>query len=215
MKHTFVKNIELNQLLWTIISKDQLTRLPYPRNFLSLRLTDFSLPDEATGNRMEDCFRLLGREGCATYELDRNRVPTLLPPFDIAKIEKMADTNLDHFLLDHFIQGIKKWNTPQARPVDEICYTAFCVSASREGLKAIKKELSDVGLIIIDSSKSYVPDDYFVRGIIVDSPSDYARRLFDIPIFNVKNPESGLYVTYPDIYILQPNDQDTDQDHNR
>ena len=117
----FVKNKELNDIIWTIVAKQQLTLIPESRTFLSLESSDFSSQIE---REIKECFDYLGRVSkCALLEKNEKGIFILRAPFDLDKIKEIALSNLEINELQPFINGIINWNTPQGIPIDNICHS--------------------------------------------------------------------------------------------
>src|SRR5574337_202867 len=191
----YVKDVVLNKVIWTILSSHHLSTLPLPdgRPFRALYLDDFVSP---LREYIEDIFRDLKKSGCLDYE--RNHAGRVVAfGFDISKLVVVAKDNLNMDIMQPFINGIKKWNTPQGVSVDDICHSAF---HSTKPLK-VKDDLSNNGFIILKDSRTHIPNNWFVRDVINNGPSEYARLLWDLEFYRGNDKPSNLYVTFPDIYM--------------
>lgn len=189
----YVKDDLLNKLIWVIISRNRMATLeaPYGKLFRALHIKEFA---PHVRLEIEDLFRLLKKENCLDYE--KNHQGKLVAfDFNINALLDKARSNVDTEKMLTFIENIKKWGTIDNNlSIDHMCFISF-----GEDVSQIKKELSYNGFITTKESKTIIPTGYFVREFVNDSPTYYARQLWNIPGSD-KSPDS-IHITFPDIYI--------------
>lgn len=182
----------LNKVIWTILVKQHIHELN-EITFHALHLNEFVSKSRI---KVEEIFRYLADHGCARIYQDENQHPTL-DKFDFDLVKKLALNNIKQTReISLFVTTISKWNTPQASCIDDMCFTCFGNLPAN-----VKPILSENGFIITPVSKWQGND--LVKSFLCNSPSDYARQLWDIPIFKNNEKKNSLYVTLPDIYIGQ------------
>lgn len=185
----FVKDDLLNKVVWAILSRHQVSETD-GNPFHGIHLDEFISKARVA---VEEIFLLLEDKKCAKCYKDNNGYPTL-HKFDFDAIKQIARDNIKSVEMQSFSSAIKNWNTGTGRPIDELCFTCFGNYPEK-----IKPILGNNGFIITKSSKCGASD--FMKGVIVDSPSDYARQLWDIPVFKKNEKSTSLYVTFPDILL--------------
>lgn len=189
----YVKDTILNNVIWAMFSKKSLSEIDNGKPFRALRIESFQ---SNIRNQVEEIFLLL--ETKQAIVLNKSYKDTLIvTSFDWEKLKTIALSNIhmSDGMID-FIKGIKQWNTKNAHSIPSLCFTSFCQT------NAIL-DLSDIGLVHIERSISYLSD--LFKYLFVNSPSDYSRILFDIPL-NKRETKKEFHITYPSIYILEKGD---------
>lgn len=192
LQSPFVIDDVLNKVIWVILVKKHLCDLG-ETVFHAVHIDEFFSKSRI---KVEEIFRHLSDNGCARIYKDENQ-HSALDKFNFDLLKKIALNNIKQIReMSLFVASISKWNTPQAVCIDDICYTCFGNLPAN-----VKPALSDNGFIITSTSKWQGND--LVKSFICNSPSEYARQLWDIPVFKNDEKKNILYVTFPDIYIGQ------------
>lgn len=203
----YVKDELLNKVIWTLLCRIYQGSLPQQNPFRALHLTDF-----VVGARIgvEEIFYYLKDRGIVDLDKDNNgslslrlRVAPLQEAMqsvyynNIQELKNIASDNIVYSNeMLNFIKMIKLWNKPENKySVGDMCMFSF-------HLPQAKPNLSNNGFIITKDSSTLIPNEWFVRDVLNDSPSEYARQLWDISRKGDEH-ENELYITYPDIYIGQ------------
>jgi hypothetical protein len=202
----YVKDELLNKVIWTLLCRIYQGTLPNEKVFRSLHLNDFIV---GARTEVEEIFLYLKDKGIVELDKDHNgflslrlrtseikEVATHLYKIHLQELKNIALENIiNSSEMKNFIKLLKLWNTPESRhSIDDICFLSF-------HLPQAKANISNNGFIITQNSICIVSD--FMKGVLVDSPSEYARQLWDLPLYKNNETNRELYITYPDIYIGQ------------
>jgi hypothetical protein len=200
----YVKDELLNKVIWTLLCKIHQGSLPQQNPFRALHLNDFIV---GARTEIEEIFLYLKDRGVVDLDKDHNgfltlrlRIPQvqdIIPAVYESNIQELKNIAKENIInsdeMQRFIELLKLWNTNKSKySINDICFMCF-------HLPQAKDNLSNNGFIITGGSICVVAD--FMKGVIVDSPSEYARQLWGLPLFKNSISPSDLYITYPDIYI--------------
>lgn len=204
--NVYVKDEILNKVVWTLLCKIQLSNSPNQKPFRALHLNDFLV---GARTEVEEVFLYLKDRGIVDLDKDHNGFLSLRlhsPGMKEAiqgvldnNIEKLKNIAKENIIISNemgrFIALLKLWNTSESKhSVGDICFLSWHLSQA-------KINLSNNGFILTENSICVVSD--FMKGMIVDSPSEYARQLWDLPLFKNNETNREIYITFPDIYIGQ------------
>lgn len=194
MKNNYVKNITKNKLAWLILSKNQLREVNGEERLNDIRLNIFNEKDR---DDVEEEFRELAKINCLIWNKNSSDIWSA-HDFEFNQIKAMALENIQESVKP-FFEKLRKWNTTESRPIDDL----IMMFLGRVDLIPTKLELSNNGFLLTNDS-IYDGNDY-IKSWIADCPSEYARQLWDIPVFEEKtasdHPVKKLYITYPDIFL--------------
>jgi hypothetical protein len=183
----------LNKVIWTIFSKLALHKCE-ETIFRALHLNEFAF---GARTKVEEIFSFLADKKCCKFATDHKNNPTI-SHFNEELLKKIALENFKNYeAMGIFEKQIIKFNTKDWVPVDDFCFEMYtCL-----GLNA-KDALSSCGFIITNTSKCYATD--FMKAIFLNSPSEYAYNLWNIPVYknDEKQQRGSKYITYPDIYLV-------------
>jgi hypothetical protein len=201
----YVKDSILNKVIWTLLCKIHLSTLPDQKPFRLLYLNDFIV---GARTEVEEIFLFLKDRGIV--ELDKGNTGSLSLRLRTSEIKEVAthlykihlqelkNIALENIInsseMSNFIASIKEWGKPNnSITIDDICLYSW-------HLPQAKTNLSNNGFIITKESNCFVEG--FRRELITaGSPSEYARQLWELNLFDENASNKDRYITYPDIYI--------------
>ena len=198
--NVYVKDPIINKVIWTLLCRIYQGSLEGQKPFRGLHLDEF-----ITGARteVEEVFKYLQDLELVVLDKDHNGFATIRlrtsSTIDLVSchIEKLLDIARSNIIMSpemkQFIDLLKLWNTPESKwSIGDICRITW-------HLPQAKNNISNNGFLLTESSNCIVGE--FMKGMICDSPSEYARQLWDLPLLKSGEKRTDLYITYPDIYI--------------